>query len=98
MKRSTNKKNIVSPNNKDINFYHFLIEMTCPEAGPIGAVIITQAYTGNMTDSREQAMFNAVEYSCYHNEQKSGIRHAIRACGSREWCLNHAKDLGHSLH
>jgi hypothetical protein len=95
--RSTNKKNLVSFDNEDVKFYHFLIVISCPTSGPVGAVVITQAYTGYMTDAKEQSVFNAVERSCYDNELETGFRHEIKACGSLGWCLDHAKYLGIDL-
>jgi hypothetical protein len=97
MKRSTNKKNLVSFDNEDVKFYNFLIVISCPEAGPVGAVVITQAYTGHMNDAKEQSMFNAVERGCHDSDLETGFRHEIRACGSLGWCLNHARELGIDL-
>jgi hypothetical protein len=94
MTNSTNKKNLVFPGNEDINYLYFLIEITYPGVGHVGAYMVDQAYTGRLSDRKEESLWNQVNASCHIKGARSGSVHTIRACGSLSWCLRHAREQG----
>jgi hypothetical protein len=93
---STNNKNKVFSSNKTVNYVYFLVEISHPDAGHVGCYLLDQAYTGTYRDSTEKRLWNQVNAQCHANSEKSGLVYTIRACGSREWCLETARDNGYS--
>jgi hypothetical protein len=97
MKAFTNKKNRVFSGNDVINYHYFLVEISCPDYGHVGAYLVKQAYTGSMTDRKESALWNRIEEDCHQYGEKTGLRYQIRACGGRRWCLDTAMNNGYPL-
>lgn len=97
MTNSTNRKNIVFPNNKKIKTVYFLIEISYPGAGHLMCFLVKQAYAGRLNDATESRLWNQVNAQCRVNEEKTGLTYTVRACGSKQWCLSTAKQNHYSF-
>jgi hypothetical protein len=94
MTNSTNKKNFVHPSNKRVNYLYFLVEVHSPFVGHIEAFIVDQAYTGPLSERKQESLANQVNASCHMKASRTGLRYSVRACGSRAFCLEYAREQG----